>query len=153
MTEPCGELEPLHSAWLDDELDAAARARVDRHLGGCQGCRAAVDGLRRTRAAVRNLPPRRSPVPPALPPTGRRPAAAAPGPAGLGGRRPRRVTRALAGAAFLLGLVTGVALAVGGPPPEATDRVAVPLDMFVVHHLSHTMDGPAATPIVVQRDP
>ncbi|MBW3602526.1 MAG: zf-HC2 domain-containing protein, partial [Actinobacteria bacterium] len=64
MTEPCDGVEPLHSAWLDDELDAAGRARVDDHLARCEACRAAVDGLRRARAAVRNLPRRRPSVPP-----------------------------------------------------------------------------------------
>jgi hypothetical protein len=37
------------SAYLDDELDTAARAAVETHLATCDDCRAVVDDLRRLR--------------------------------------------------------------------------------------------------------
>jgi anti-sigma factor RsiW len=39
---PCKELVQLITAYLDDALPAAVRADVDEHLGGCEGCRAAL---------------------------------------------------------------------------------------------------------------
>ena len=52
-TEPT--LEEL-SALIDNELDAAARARVAEHVVGCQECQARLDGLRQTAHAIRGLP-------------------------------------------------------------------------------------------------
>src|SRR2546425_12239897 len=52
-TEPT--LEEL-SALIDNELDAAARARVAEHVAGCQECQARLEGLRQTAHAVRGLP-------------------------------------------------------------------------------------------------
>ena len=51
MTDHPGE---TLSAYLDDELDAAARAAVEQHLAACDDCRAAIDDLRhlRTRARI-----------------------------------------------------------------------------------------------------
>ena len=53
MSEPtlntCGEQEHLVS-YLYDELEPAARARVDEHLSSCAECRAALEGMRDTRA-------------------------------------------------------------------------------------------------------
>jgi anti-sigma factor RsiW len=46
MTDHPGE---TISAYLDDDLDAAARASVERHLAACDDCRAVVDDLRRLR--------------------------------------------------------------------------------------------------------
>jgi anti-sigma factor RsiW len=52
-TEPT--LEEL-SAYLDHELDSAARARVAEHVAGCAECTRRLDGLRETVHAVRALP-------------------------------------------------------------------------------------------------
>ena len=40
--ERCIELVELLTAYLDDALDAQTRRRVDEHLEGCAGCRAAL---------------------------------------------------------------------------------------------------------------
>jgi anti-sigma factor RsiW len=40
------------SAYLDAELDPAARAEVDRHLASCPGCRAALADLEQIRGAA-----------------------------------------------------------------------------------------------------
>jgi putative zinc finger protein len=48
-------LEEL-SAFIDDELDADAHARVGAHVAGCQDCKARLDGLRQAAHAVRALP-------------------------------------------------------------------------------------------------
>ena len=39
----CIDLMRVVSSYVDRELDDADMARIDRHLGGCAGCRAAVD--------------------------------------------------------------------------------------------------------------
>lgn len=63
-TEPT--LEELN-AYVDHELDDAARVRVEQHLATCADCHTRVDGLRQTAHAVRALPmetpPRRFTVP------------------------------------------------------------------------------------------
>ena len=33
----------LVTAYLDGEVDQEQRRRIDQHLGGCRGCRAALD--------------------------------------------------------------------------------------------------------------
>lgn len=55
MTE---HLADLLSAYADDELDAADRARVERHLPACAGCARELEGLRLVRARARALPDR-----------------------------------------------------------------------------------------------
>jgi putative zinc finger protein len=44
------------SAYVDDELEPAHKARVAQHVAGCVDCRARVDGLRQTVNLVRALP-------------------------------------------------------------------------------------------------
>jgi anti-sigma factor RsiW len=39
----CVELVEEISAYIDGELDDVERARIERHLKGCPGCRAAID--------------------------------------------------------------------------------------------------------------
>ena len=39
----CIDLMQVVSAYVDRELDDAEMKRIDRHLEGCAGCRAAVD--------------------------------------------------------------------------------------------------------------
>jgi anti-sigma factor RsiW len=48
--------EDALSAYLDDELDADARAAVDARLGASAEWRAILDELRETRAALRAMP-------------------------------------------------------------------------------------------------
>jgi anti-sigma factor RsiW len=51
------------SEYLDDDLDDAARARVERHAHLCPKCRELIDALRQTLTALRRLahhPPRGS---------------------------------------------------------------------------------------------
>jgi hypothetical protein len=65
LTEPT--LEEL-SAYIDGELDDAARERVEQHLATCADCRTRVDGLRETAYAVRALPMESPPRSFSLPP-------------------------------------------------------------------------------------
>jgi anti-sigma factor RsiW len=44
------------SDYLDGELPAAARARIEHHLGECAGCRRLLAELRRTVEGLRRLP-------------------------------------------------------------------------------------------------
>jgi len=48
---------PRHmSAYLDGELAAGARLRLERHVVECEACRATLAGLRAMLAALRRLP-------------------------------------------------------------------------------------------------
>lgn len=49
----CEPWEPKLSFWIDDELDAESRARLEEHLKGCGPCRAALDRLRSADEALR----------------------------------------------------------------------------------------------------
>src|SRR5260370_9903416 len=51
----CNQLEALRD-YAFDELDAAGRAGVERHLPNCGECRAELDRMRLTTAALRVLP-------------------------------------------------------------------------------------------------
>jgi anti-sigma factor RsiW len=42
----CIELVSLVTAYLDGEVDQEQRRRIDNHLDGCQGCRAALHQFR-----------------------------------------------------------------------------------------------------------
>jgi anti-sigma factor RsiW len=42
----CIEVVELATPYLDGALDADERARIDTHLSGCAGCRAAMDQFR-----------------------------------------------------------------------------------------------------------
>lgn len=44
------------SAFVDDELDAAARVRFERHLAGCARCAADVEALRSVKLLVSRMP-------------------------------------------------------------------------------------------------
>jgi len=39
----CIDFVRVVSAYIDGELDEAERARIERHLEGCDGCQAAID--------------------------------------------------------------------------------------------------------------
>lgn len=42
----CADVRRELSNYLDDEITAELRARIDAHVAGCKGCRAIVDGVR-----------------------------------------------------------------------------------------------------------
>jgi len=52
---PHRESEEL-SAYVDGELDAIERARVEQHLSACAECRATLDEVQSARSALRELP-------------------------------------------------------------------------------------------------
>jgi hypothetical protein len=45
------------SAYIDEQLEADERARVERHLASCAECRAELESLRRTVQLLRSVPP------------------------------------------------------------------------------------------------
>lgn len=55
MKTSCDQIEPLLSAYLDDELDSADRAAVDQHLSGCARCANELNELRGVVAAAGEL--------------------------------------------------------------------------------------------------
>jgi anti-sigma factor RsiW len=111
------------SAYLDGELDAADRQRVDAHLAACAGCRAALDDLhqmvRRARA-LDDRPPARD-LWPGI--EARITSACAADVVPLGSRRRRvifSVPQLAAAAVALMALSAGIAataLRTGTPPP------------------------------------
>jgi anti-sigma factor RsiW len=48
---------PHMSAYLDSDLSASARARVERHTAECRQCRGVLDDLRRMLALLHSSPP------------------------------------------------------------------------------------------------
>ncbi len=67
MKLPFGKSAQTHvgidslSAYLDNQVTPAQRARVEEHLGGCASCRGELESLRRTVALLQAMP--RVPVP------------------------------------------------------------------------------------------
>jgi len=60
----CEHVQERLSAWLDGELEAAARREVAAHLEACPGCRGELALLSRLDAALGTL---EAPLPPRLP--------------------------------------------------------------------------------------
>jgi anti-sigma factor RsiW len=55
---------PAHlSAYLDGELGARGRARVQRHARACRECRRLLQSVREMLALLRAQPPARAPAP------------------------------------------------------------------------------------------
>jgi anti-sigma factor RsiW len=54
------------SAYLDGELDARGRARVERHAGRCPECRGVLQSVREMLDLLRAQPRTREPAPAAL---------------------------------------------------------------------------------------
>jgi len=52
----CNELVELVTEYLEDAMSAPERARLEKHLEGCRGCRAYLDQMRLTISAVGHLP-------------------------------------------------------------------------------------------------
>jgi anti-sigma factor RsiW len=53
---PCRELVELVTDYLEGQLPAAVRERVDRHLAGCDGCSAYLEQMRVTLRALGSIP-------------------------------------------------------------------------------------------------
>jgi anti-sigma factor RsiW len=53
----CREIETLLPAYVDDELDLLNSLEVERHLGACAGCTAAVERQRSVKRSVAELAP------------------------------------------------------------------------------------------------
>ena len=53
----CNELVEVITEYLEGTLPAEDRARFDRHLAKCDGCRAYLDQMRETIRALGHLPP------------------------------------------------------------------------------------------------
>ena len=51
----CRELVELVAEYLEGTLPSAERRRFEAHLAGCRGCRAYVDQMRQTVAALGRL--------------------------------------------------------------------------------------------------
>lgn len=146
MADRCVDMEIMGSAALDGALDDDEHARLDAHLARCADCRAELDSLARTRAAVRSAPVRRAPPglldQPVPPPAAPAPARATRGPA------------ATVVAVVLVGLVGGAAFALGHDASETGTRtVDVPVDVYVADHLVRTVDGPVTPPVLVDARP
>ncbi|HUR13018.1 MAG TPA: zf-HC2 domain-containing protein [Mycobacteriales bacterium] len=148
------------TAFVDGELDHAARERVLVHLGRCPACRGEVDLLRGVKSVLRSEPQapddltRRilaSSAAPGLPVLVPRPAARRPGLL-AGHARARRTAWGLGA----LALGVGGALAVAGPPPRAPVAPVDPTSAgFVVEHTSTANEVPFAgtTAVVPVADP
>ena len=48
----CREVVELMTDYLEGTLSPADRARFDDHIAGCDGCRAYLDQMRRTKRAL-----------------------------------------------------------------------------------------------------
>lgn len=57
LAQECREMLPLLSAYLDDEVTAEERDRVESHLEGCPLCRLALDEMRESSRSYRALIP------------------------------------------------------------------------------------------------
>src|SRR5262245_30416622 len=53
----CGALKKLTSAYVEGEVTADERRRIDGHLATCASCQATIDDVGRVMAAVQNLRP------------------------------------------------------------------------------------------------
>jgi anti-sigma factor RsiW len=53
----CVEFVDEISAYIDGEVDAAERTRIERHLEGCLGCRAAVDQFQTIKRVAGRISP------------------------------------------------------------------------------------------------
>ena len=51
----CRQVVELMTEYLEGTLSAADRARFEEHIAGCDGCRAYLDQMRRTRQVLGRL--------------------------------------------------------------------------------------------------
>ena len=52
----CEQMRNLLDEYVDGELSAEGRRAVERHLAGCEACRAELEALKKTAALVGSLP-------------------------------------------------------------------------------------------------
>lgn len=140
MAERCRAIEPLLSAWVDDELVPRERRDVVAHLQSCAGCSREVEELRFTRTLLRAAPVRRLP---------READALEPRPR----RLPGVVARTAAAAALGLGVLAGAAFALGGEPAREAPMVRVPLEVYLADHLVHSAGSVVPIPALVEERP
>lgn len=139
MPERCDAVEPLLSAYLDEELPPTERDRVAQHLARCDACAHDVEELRAVRTLARSLPVRCVP-------------GDAPLVSGLPAR-PAVLARAGLVVAVAAGLLTGAAFTLGGQETVDTPMIAVPMDVFVADHVVRTVQAPASAPVTVGTRP
>jgi hypothetical protein len=63
--------------------------------------------------------------------------------------RGRALPRAGAALAVTVGLLGGVAFSLGGQPSPDVPTVAVPMELYVVDHVVHTVQAPVSGPVLV----
>jgi anti-sigma factor RsiW len=61
-TVACQELVELVTDYLEDVLSVEDRARLERHLAGCDGCHTYVEQMRQTIALTASLGPESIPA-------------------------------------------------------------------------------------------
>lgn len=123
------------SAYLDDELGAAARTAVDAHLAECRPCRDELAAVTLARDAVRNL--EWLPLPESI---AGRPAVAA--------RRPlRRWRRRLAPA---LAVTAAVAVFAGFGGATVDNEAPIELEQVVDRHLARVSVDPGPNTVQVR---
>jgi len=59
----CREVVELMTDYLEGTLSSADRVRFEEHLAGCDGCRAYLEQMRRTRQVLGRLSDERVPEP------------------------------------------------------------------------------------------
>lgn len=136
MSRRCDALEPLHSAWVDGELNAQERARLGAHLQRCARCRTAITELRVTQTMLRSLPARNLVVD-----------ITADGevPSGRSGSWRRVLARSTVALVLVVAGLGAAAFAAGSPTPQGA-RASVPVDVYVADHLVRAVGGPVSTP-------
>jgi anti-sigma factor RsiW len=124
------------SAFLDDELDERTALSVAHHLDGCDDCRAELETLRATRAALRAMPPVEPPLSFMVEQVVLGPAVADEGPSTLA-----------IGALVAASVVLVTAFALGADRGDVTPDV----DMLVVDHVETVGGGPVVVPVTLDR--
>lgn len=119
------------SAYLDDELDAAARSSAELHLSDCAGCRDELESVTRIRIRTQALPTQE-------PPSG-----VFELPAEIIALPTRR--RVLAAAAAVATLVVGIGFSVNG-----NQAVPLQLDPLVEQHVARASLDPGFNVLQVQ---
>lgn len=125
------------SAFLDDELGERDALAVTRHLAACDSCRHELEELRRTRAALRDLPPVETPLSFMVESVvlGPRPQPRGPSPIALG-------------AVVAASVVMVTAFVLGGSPGGTSPDV----DRFVGDHVESVGGGPVVVPVMLDAD-
>jgi anti-sigma factor RsiW len=142
----CAQVEPLLSAWLDGALSPSERLAVGDHLARCPRCRGELETLRITSNLLRSVPARALPA--GLQATMTHACSGVTGEHGA--HRRSALAAGAAAAALLAGLLGSAALAMGGDPATGPAEIVVPLDAFVVDHVSRAPQVPGTGPLSVE---